>query len=372
MPEFMTLHENAMALAEKALGLQNQGRNEEAHILFRSAFDAERRVVLESKGIAEPYRSILFRSAATLGIDCKAWRETEDLIYVALAGSPPESLRRELKDLLQKTSYFEHLEIRGIQLTNRQMQISFAGPDIGYGVAESDLVIVRLNALKKMIFRTAARKMELGFEEAESSPCLAKSDFETFIGVPRPQSFALTVQIGHRIQQGRFGKLDQEQIIDEVTESLGDFANADIEKLKKTINSEIYLRNFIELARRIAPDGEKITTVGITTIRMGKEKATALTRPAKEIVKAITERGSKKAKDNPDIEIVGRLNFADSTGKKDIIKIRDHNGQDHRVSVPSGMMADIVKPLWDNDVVIRGKQGKDIIFLEAIDPAYSS
>ena len=49
---------------------------------------------------AEPTRAVLYRSAASLAIDCGEYREAERLIATALAGNPPEEIAQELRDLL--------------------------------------------------------------------------------------------------------------------------------------------------------------------------------------------------------------------------------------------------------------------------------
>ena len=51
---------------------------------------------------AEPSRSVLHRSAASLAEQCGEFREAERLIAVALSGNPPEEIAEELRDLLQQ------------------------------------------------------------------------------------------------------------------------------------------------------------------------------------------------------------------------------------------------------------------------------
>lgn len=65
----------------------------------------------------------------------------------------------------------------------------------------------------------------------------------------------------------------------------------------------------------------------------------------------------------------GRLKFADSLQEgKDKIQIIDAGNVKHTVIVPQGMMSDIVKPLWDTQVVVTGTQIGKNIHLEWIRP----
>ena len=56
----------------------------------------------ESASILEPTRSVLYRSAASLAVDCQDYAEARRLIDKGLSGEPPEDIRQELLDLLTR------------------------------------------------------------------------------------------------------------------------------------------------------------------------------------------------------------------------------------------------------------------------------
>lgn len=60
----------------------------------------------------EPTRSVLLRSAATLGCDAGRWAEAKRLAQIGLDGNPPEPIRQELEEVLarieQSASSVEH------------------------------------------------------------------------------------------------------------------------------------------------------------------------------------------------------------------------------------------------------------------------
>ncbi len=88
-----------MAFTAKLRGdLQRAGE------LFRQAFEYERKAaeLAADDFAAEPTRSVLHRSAASLAIDCGEFREAERLIAVALSGNPPDEIADELRDLLEQ------------------------------------------------------------------------------------------------------------------------------------------------------------------------------------------------------------------------------------------------------------------------------
>jgi hypothetical protein len=164
-----------------------------------------------------------------------------------------------------------------------------------------------------------------------------------------------------------------EEIINEVLECLNLFAEGNEEKLKEKIKEEDYFRNFVALARGIEPDGEEINLVGFTTLRHGEIRTVAM-----KADRAKTQNGAPIMLSSPNrpeelrpanVQVIGLLKMADSrkTGKDQIQLIAEGNVQ-HTVIVPSGMMSDIVRPLWDTRVIVTGTQHGSKITLEDIRP----
>ena len=98
MNDIRTIHNEAMDLALKG----DNATRAEAQSLYSRAFEKEREAALlaDSMQNPEPGPSILFRSAASLAIQCGRLREGEQLIARALSGSPTESAVMELRQML--------------------------------------------------------------------------------------------------------------------------------------------------------------------------------------------------------------------------------------------------------------------------------
>jgi hypothetical protein len=97
-------HEHAMELADRALEARRRGNGKAAQEYFQEALADERRAaeMVAPDLDAEPTRSVLHRSAASLAVECGELREAERLIAVALSGMPPDEIAEELRDLLQQ------------------------------------------------------------------------------------------------------------------------------------------------------------------------------------------------------------------------------------------------------------------------------
>ena len=101
---------------------------------------------------------------------------------------------------------------------------------------------------------------------------------ELYLSTPRAASFAVTFRIG--LPQKQLGLpameheivLEPERIVDELFDCLDSFQRKDDDRLKQLIPDVTYRRNFVALAERLAPDGDKVKVVGFTVSRHGHER----------------------------------------------------------------------------------------------------
>ncbi len=114
------LHNEAMRRMDEALAAERRGDEQAARAAFRQAFQHERaaaELLLTLADQPEPSRSVLLRSAASLGRDAGQRGESLRLIQLALAGEPPVEIAEELRDLLaaieQELAPAESEELKG-------------------------------------------------------------------------------------------------------------------------------------------------------------------------------------------------------------------------------------------------------------------
>lgn len=93
-----------MDLAMKGDVASRNNETEKAKELYGAAFEMEREAALLADFLhnPEPGLSVLFRSAASLAIQCGRLREGEQLIARALSGNPHPEIASELRELLQQ------------------------------------------------------------------------------------------------------------------------------------------------------------------------------------------------------------------------------------------------------------------------------
>jgi hypothetical protein len=101
MSQVRDTHRRAMTLLDEANLARMRGDETQAQELRGQAFAAEKEAaeMLVDSQEKEPTRSILFRSAAILALECEEYTEAERLIAVGLKGNPPESVAEQLRAL---------------------------------------------------------------------------------------------------------------------------------------------------------------------------------------------------------------------------------------------------------------------------------
>jgi hypothetical protein len=360
------LHHEAMELADKASVELLRGNVDRALQLTRQAFEKERDAATHVAADMdfEPTRSVLHRSAASLALECGETREAERLIAVALSGKSPNEIAEELRDLLEQVHFQRHLDLRGIVLAPEEFQISITGSAVGLGVAQSDVILSRLQDIEKLVYRTAERKRGGEFRERGKPKDELMQNVQLFLSVPRAASFAVSVKIGHSAQLTFEGGSFPEAVINELFDCLDLFSLRKFEQLRTRVSDQPYLTNFLALAKRIGPDGKRVNMVGFTAQRGKQQRRITLTHPQFEISLPDVEQPSSPSEA---MRLTGNLKFADSLrSNRDEIRILDDNGKQHRILVPPGMMDDIVRPLWDFPVEVTGKREGKMIRLEDI------
>jgi len=368
--EINALHSQAMDAAGRAFHADIHGDYATAETLFREAFELERRAaMLLVDTQTEPTRSVLLRSAASLALDCHEFREAERLIAVGLAGNPPAPISDELRDLLETVYFSRHLSLRGLELDPGEFQMSIAGASTGFGVIESGQFLRRAEIVDKMLTRTAERLRGLPFREVGSPSKKALEGFEVFFSAARAASFAMSIRLGRPQRQMMLpGFAGPAQVLDDFLTCMDDFNAERTGALHQRIQAEAYFNNFTALARKLAPDGERVRTVGFTSVRGDETRQVGLSHPVGAAWRVSTDEART-------VKLIGTVRSADETSKRKehpVFGVEDDNGEKQNVTVPPGYLQDIVKPYWGERVEVVAHRTHGRLELLDINPAEAS
>jgi hypothetical protein len=104
MMNFIEARKIASSNMQEGIVADAMGNKQEAIRFFEIAFEAEKQAALSllTHFEKEPFRSVLFRSAATLALDCKKYSEAKKMVYMGLSGNPPQGMVEELLEVYER------------------------------------------------------------------------------------------------------------------------------------------------------------------------------------------------------------------------------------------------------------------------------
>jgi hypothetical protein len=165
MTDIRHIHRQAMEQSDLAIRERMKGDEQAAqrHLQHAYELEADAANALLTELTAEPARSVLFRSAATLARDCARFSDAEKLIHKALARDPPDEIAEELRDLLEQVSFQRHLE-----LSEKEVQMSIAGKVVGFGIAPTKVFLRRVESTENLPTPGWPRRGRIGSRQHRS------------------------------------------------------------------------------------------------------------------------------------------------------------------------------------------------------------
>jgi hypothetical protein len=378
MRSIKEIHQEAMDLAEEGFVAKKKGDEHNASSSLSKALELEQKAADSMDLIeeSEPTRSILYRSAASLAFNIGDFPLCDRLIARGLSGFPPPEIEEELKNLFEDVNFMRHLSAKGVVLDPSQWLMTISGNSTKYGGAAADQLLVRVEKIKTLFYRTVERLLDRPYREKGSVDKTIKDAYGLYINAFQPSSFSVSFQVGKPDpQMSLFPELKEKKtiepndIVDEIFSCFEIFEKNEAEKLKEKIKDENYHGNFIGLAKEIAPDGNNVKLVGFTAIRDGKEKPVALRRNRKEIrAELSTSIDSESVQSDGPFSMSGILMRASTPlqGKFGTVTlVETKTAQRKTINVPISIMKDVVQPYYEESVTVHcTKKSKKIILDE--------
>lgn len=358
MSDVRVFHREAMRLAQLAMLARHEGKRDQAQALAREAYEHESSAanLIPDKPSAEPTRSILYRSAASLAYQAREYEIAERLVAKGLSGYPPPQVQEQLRDLYAQIGLERHLGARGIELEEEDLELLLQGAAVGPGMVPYAEFRRRIKTTIDLIQRTMQRKMGRVYQRGGRVAREYKV-FTPLLSTARRGSFAITIRLG-RSQLQMPLLATAAQVIDEIISGVELVNKSDAEGLRQLIQQEKYREHFVVSAREIAPDGDKIRSVALAS----KTRSVSFTRQRTDIT-PVERPGLAEGDLERAVRIKGTLDYATSRAQ-DRIGLTDENGHRSMMYVREGM-DDLVKSYYGELVVVKGiSDGKRIELMD--------
>lgn len=364
------LHPKAMDLAEEAFLLRRRGEDAQAKVFFLQALHLEQEaaLLLLPTEDAEPSRSILYRSAASLAYNAEDFDTAERLIAHGLSGYPPSEIKEELKNLYEDINFKRHLQVQGIVLSDNQWVMTIYGNATSFGGALVEPLMARVDRVTALFYRTVERLLGIDYRASGGTTKEIKEAYGLYVNAFAPSSFAVSFQIGAPEQQISLFEdlqprkaIEPDFVVDELMKCLEIWESEKPEVLKELIHDDTYYQNFVGIAKQIAPDGDAVKLVGFKAVRRGEEKPVTLRKNRKQLRETfhVTKLASHV---QSRVSLKGVLRFASSPRSKPYGTVHLTDAETtHTVRVPIALMKDVVQPYYEERVeIIAVQKGSDL------------
>ena len=345
-------HNEAMDIAFWANRARRSGDTERAVELFRQALDLELEAISQ---ISEPRGigwAVLHRSACWLALGCKRPDIAKGLAIRALAEEVDPGVDGELEQLLQQAFFDQHLQSNDIIIEDGEISLKLVGRLVSAGFTLLSEFDSRTASLQAMIYRIAQRKSNLPY--SGGVPSEIRNSFHAFISPPQVGSFAVSLRIGYANQQMSFPEfLPFDEVLNEFMDLMDMVGRVNISEIEGRIPDPAYQRNFLGLAKKFAPDGDRISGVGLSFVNDGYTRNVSVNVPARALPAPVVEGPGLGGES---FDVSGVLRYADAGARqqgRNQIRIVNENEPSFDLVVPVGLMDDIVRPLWNAHVTAR-------------------
>lgn len=332
MSSVRDLHNQAMQLMHQADRLRDIGQD--AKKLYAQACDYEEQAaqIVSSSEDNEPSRSILYLSAASLAWCGKELMRAERLVATGLQGSPSQKTRKDLYKLLDDIRYGLSVAEPVVELDEAALDMRLYGDRVRWGSAPLKAVFDRLDNLSRLFFRTYQRLCSQPYQDGRKKSTFV-TPYSINVAISAPASFGVTMKLTREPGESLpLIDISAQKIFDDVISGIELIDKGEVEILKEKISDESYLTNFITLAGEIAPDGQRINMVGLSTMNRSfafKSARSSIKESYKRLKPIDVTPGEET------ISLKGYLDIADR--KKGTLLFTDQNDNEYTAKVKEGL-----------------------------------
>ena len=352
------LHNEATDLADEAF-FARRARDLEAELRFtREAFSKEAKSAeLLRHDPSHHMHAILHRSAATLAYRCGEYKTAEKLIFHGLIADPEGRSRDELYDLLAKVRFRLSINSEAPPLENDELVMTLQGPDADNGLLELSTLADQINRWGTLITTTASLVSGLGFDDRAK----VNRSYRVLAAPPAKGSFKIIMKQMPIGQSHLPGFEIVESVNARIIESFDTLNRGRLAALQSSFDDEAYYHEFMRSATYLAPDGQRITALGIEA-GLSEEKRTVLFDRTRDDLESVyipsvlqVEQDEFRLSDESE-SVVGELKFADDLKETGEIQLIAEDGKKWQIQVDEGLAAKVVKPHFGDTVIVTGRR----------------
>lgn len=352
-------HRDAEALATQAAAALAEDRKDEALALYARAASSELEAFSCTPSDRTRTRNILAVSLVSLFYKARLYDDAERQIFGLLASREvapwAESQLRELLEVVTDERFIEvDLERH---YTGHTMTVSLRGGQIGSGTGPLDLVLDKAAGFRSLLYRMAEFVGNFPLRIRGGPPRELLELLQVRATQPAVGSYRLEIRLTEPAQMNLLEgpPVDSGKLSDTLFAFVSALNAGPVEAMEAVVPDPGYRKALLELVRNVAPTGRRLDEIGLYRTKCGEQEAVYLTESVRGKVKERLPLTSREPDAEPQ-EVRGVLRALHLD--ENWLEITDADGHHEKCDAVPDMLDDVVGPLVNQEVVLRGVRRK--------------
>ncbi|MCY3914720.1 MAG: hypothetical protein OXG49_01785 [Chloroflexi bacterium] len=331
------LHDSAADLEDKAYFARRAGDTSAEIEYTKQAYlkEAEAASLLRQHP-SHHMHVALHLNAALFAYRAGYYHKSEILIAHGLTGQADDIQRSELYDLLAKVRLCLSLESADPPKLDNELELTWQGLEADAGLLDVNMLSSQMKDWHTLLRSTIRYVLSYQFKEQSVS----ENNFRVLAAPPKRGSFKISIRLVPVGKQLSLPNFDATAINARILSNFSTLQSGRLSTLRSSYESDEYYHDFMRHAKSVAPDGERVTAIGIEAAVDDRRRSVLFDRTAEDIssvyVPPVDHETLKQYRLSDELhEVIGELRYADAmTPGLEELKLQAEDNSEWRIHVP--------------------------------------
>ena len=278
----------------------------------------------------------LHLNAALFAYRAGYYHESENLIAHGLTGHAGDIQRSELYDLLAKVRLCLSLESLDSPWLDNELELTLQGLEADAGLLDVNTLSSQIKDWHSLLRSTIRYVLSYQFMEQPVS----ENNFRVLAAPPTKGSFKISIRLLPVGKQLALPNFDATAINTRILSNFSTLQSGRLSTLRSSYESDEYYHDFMKFAKSVAPDGKKVTAIGIEAAVDNSRRSVLFDRTVEDInsvyVPPVEHETLKEYRLSDELhEVTGELRYADAmTPGQEELKLQAEDDSEWRIHVP--------------------------------------
>ena len=345
--------QEAAAAAEEAL---RAGDSAAAEAHYRDAAEHELRSVSQLPPSQPRTRGILAVSSVSLFFKAGDLGRAERTAYSFLTDeSLPPFARDELRETLEAVWEQQAMRTSGRKYSGEVVSVSLRGTEIGAGRAPLGLVVDRVLGVNSLLYRITEWLGEFPLRTRGAPPDPVRELCQPWVSEAQAGSYRFELHLVEPLQLELIPSRpvkpsDISALLLNLVRAVSPTTVTPVKSIQDLVPNPEYRQAMLKLVRNVVPDGQRVREIEFVATREGRPETALLHAGARMRIQDSLR--AEQRSDQPD-QAQGILRAVHLDRKW--LEVVQQSGQPLRCRIAGEVLGDVVGPMLNRPVVVRGK-----------------